>query len=83
MCKIIIVEPDETECHTHAQLMEALGGMPVYKHVDDQVADDCLCDLDVEKTAATYGYRADREPGEMFTVFHPLPTQEPTTCPER
>jgi hypothetical protein len=58
MCVNIIVG-DEL-CTVHGELVEALGGTPVYHpEVDarDMSANDCLCGIDQAATAAKFGYR--------------------------
>jgi hypothetical protein len=74
MCKIVLVFPGEIECSTHGELTEALGGAPLYKHVDDQGEGDCLCNLDEPRTAAAFGFEIASEPGDFMTVFSRLPS---------
>lgn len=62
MCvRILIGEgADGIECDNHGELVNALGGAPVYDaRVDtsDLTEGDCLCGIDPAATAHKFGYR--------------------------
>lgn len=62
MCKRVIVQngDDESDCDTHGEATEALGGPPLYLYAEDSEpvpsANCCLCHFDAPGTAAKYGY---------------------------
>jgi hypothetical protein len=74
MCNEVIV--DGTVCSTHGELMEAIGGEPAYKYDDmgKPEPDDCLCSLDVEKTAVKFGLVIDREQSSHWETVMSRPT---------
>lgn len=70
MCKIVIVGEYDAECHTHGDLVDVLGGDPVYfDHGLELADDDCLCDVDMPATAAKFGYAIASDPCDMFVTF--------------
>lgn len=70
MCKIVIVGKEEAECHTHGDMIDVLGGEPVYLHPDFEIDDDdCLCDVDMKATAEKFCYAITEEYGDMFVIF--------------
>jgi hypothetical protein len=60
MCNEVII--NGTLCSNHGELVAAIGGEPIYKYDDmDITPEDCLCNIDVEKTAEKFGLTIDRE----------------------
>lgn len=73
MCIHIVVRngTTETECWCCGELAQAIGGRPLFHEAvdtDDLDADDCLCGVLPEATAAAYGYVVAQDRSECGDV---------------
>jgi hypothetical protein len=71
MCRIVLVKDAERsyDCGDRGELARAIGGAPVYEPGAGASEFECLCRLDVEKTAKANGLEFVGKPADSIVHF--------------